>query len=318
VTDATNEQAQPAVPPQASAPVHADNYIVGMAAALLAYLSMAAMNVLAKLLSEHHHVIEIGFYRNLIGFLPFLFMVFAMGKRDILKIRGNRRDIFLRSILGSVSLIFTFAAYAAMPMADTSAFLFTSSLLIPALGFFVLGERVGPFRWSAIALGFLGVLIMLRPTGVVNSVGVSLALGAAMIQAVLQILLRKLGRTERPETVTFYFLGIGAVLTAIPLPLVFTAPGWNELPLIIGIGLCGVFMQMALSIAFKNAPANIITVFNYSSIIWTTTFGWFIWNDWPTLPIWIGGSIVVISNFIIVWREARVGVPGREKPLSSP
>src|SRR5690606_25953361 len=66
VTDATNEQAQPAVPPQASAPVHADNYIVGMAAALLAYLSMAAMNVLAKLLSEHHHVIEIGFYRNLI------------------------------------------------------------------------------------------------------------------------------------------------------------------------------------------------------------------------------------------------------------
>jgi len=315
VTDTTTDYTRPAEAPSASAPKHVDNYIVGMGAALLAYLAMAGMNVLAKILSENHHVIEIAFFRNLVGVLPFLFMIYAMNSREILKIRGNGRDILLRSVLGTVSLTVTFAAYAAMPLADTSAFLFTSSLIIPALGFFVLGERVGPFRWSAIALGFIGVLIMLRPTGDVNTVGVSLAMGAAVIHAVLQLLLRRLGKTERPETVTFYFLGIGAVLAAIPLPFVFTLPGWNEVPLIIGVGLCGVIMQMALSTAYKNAPANVVTVFNYSGIIWATAFGWFIWNDWPTMPIWIGGSIVIVSNVVILWRETRLAIRRNEDVL---
>lgn len=299
----------------APAPRHADNYIRGMGAALVAYLMMATMNVLAKILSENHHVIEVAFYRNLVGVMPFIFMICAMGRREIATIRGNGRDIVIRSVLGTVSLAVTFAAYAAMPLADTVALLFTSSLIVPVLAFLLLGERVGIFRWSVIAIGFVGVLIMVRPTGDMNTLGVTLALMAAMSHAVLQVLLRKLGRTERPETVTFYFLGIGAILTAIPMPFVFRLPGLSELPFLLGVGLCGVIMQMALSIAFKYAPADIVSVFNYSGIIWATAFGWFIWNDWPTMPVWIGGSIVIASNIIILWRESRLAIRRDAKEL---
>ncbi len=288
-------------PPFLSA--HKDNPLFGMIAGIIAFFLLAVMNVFAKLLSEHHHVIEIAFYRNLIAVLPFLFMIYAMGKKEILTINTNVRGIIARSIIGTISLATTFAAFAAMPMADTTAFLFTASLIVPALGYFFLGERVGPYRWSAIGVGFIGVMIMLQPTGAFNSLGVTLALSAAAMHATLQTVLRGLGKTEKPETVTFYFVFIGVFIAAIPLPMVFTMPTWSEAPIIIACGLSGAGAQYMLSVAYKNAPAAIVTVFNYSGIIWATAFGWFIWNDWPTAPIWIGGGIVIASNLFILWRE---------------
>ncbi len=96
-----------------------DNYLVGMLFALLAFFLLAAMNMIAKLLSVNHSVLEISFYRNLIAVMPFLFVVFGMGRRDILNVKGDVKLLIFRSVLGTVSLAVTFAAYAAMPMADT-------------------------------------------------------------------------------------------------------------------------------------------------------------------------------------------------------
>lgn len=285
---------------------HKDNPFLGMMAGIAAFFMLAVMNVFAKLLADHHSVIEIAFFRNLVAVIPFLFFIFAMGHREVLTIRSNVKGILARSIIGTLSLITTFAAFAAMPMADTTAFLFTASLIVPALGFFFLGERVGRYRWGAIIVGFIGVLIMLQPTGAFNHLGVTLALSAASMHAILQTILRGLGKTEEPVTVTFYFVLIGTFVAAIPLPFVFTMPTWDEAPLLIACGLSGALAQFLLSIAYKNAPAAIVTVFNYSGILWATAFGWFIWNDWPTLPIWIGGGIVIASNLFILWRESRL------------
>lgn len=290
----------------APAPLRTENYLIGMGAGVIAFFLFATMNAMAKYLTDHHNVFEIAFYRNFFAVLPFLFMIFVMGKRDILRFRGKGVWVIVRAIAGAVSLITTFSAFAAMPMADTTAFLFTSSLLVPALGFFFLGERVGIYRWSAILIGFAGVLIMLRPTGEVNALGVTLALSAAILHGVIQTMLRAMGRVERPETITFYFLLLGTIISAIPLPFTATPPSLEHMPLLIGIGIVGGLAQMFLSVAYGNAPANIITVFNYSGLIWATIYGWFIWSDWPTAPIWIGGVIVIASNVFIVWREARL------------
>lgn len=301
--DIKNKKGGPQKPPFSSA--HKDNPVLGMIAGIAAFFLLAVMNVFAKLLAENHHVVEIAFYRNLIAVLPFLFLIFALGKKDILTINSNVKGIIARAIIGTISLATTFAAFAAMPMADTTAFLFTASLVVPALGFFFLGERVGPYRWGAIAVGFIGVLIMLQPTGAVNSLGVTLALSAAAMHAALQTILRSLGKTEKPQTVTFYFVAIGVIVAGLPMPWLFTLPTWEETPLLIACGLSGAGAQYLLSLAYKNAPAAIITVFNYSGIIWATAFGWFIWHDWPTAPIWIGGAIVIVSNLFILWRESR-------------
>lgn len=283
-----------------------DHPLLGMACAIAAFFMFAVMNVFAKMLSNHHHVIEIAFYRNLIALIPFLFIIYGLGKREILVIRSNPRGVVIRSVVGTVSLAATFGTFALLPLADGTAFLFTSSLLIPALGFFFLGEKVGPYRWGATIVGFLGVCVMLRPSGDINMMGVTVALSAAVLHATLQTILRHLGKTERPETVTFYFVFIGTFVAMIPMPLVFTMPTLHDIPLIIGLGVSGVFGQMLISNAYKYAQASIVTVFNYSGIIWATSFGWMFWSDWPTKEILIGGTIVIASNVFIIYREQKL------------
>jgi drug/metabolite transporter (DMT)-like permease len=290
----------PDIPPQI------DRTVFGMVCAIGAFFMFSVMNVFAKLLSEHHHVIEVGFYRNLIALLPMLVMIYAMGRRDILSIKSSPYKVIARSVIGTVSLVATFGAFSLLPMADATAFLFTSSLLVPALGFFILKENVGRYRWGAILIGFMGVLYMLQPTGDVNMMGAAVALSAASMHAGLQIILRSLGKTESPETVTFYFVFIGTFVSLIPMPLVFTMPTWNEAPLIIGLGLTGVAAQFLLSNAYKYAQAAIVTVFNYSGIIWATLFGWAIWNEWPTSTILTGAVVVIASNVFIVYREHKL------------
>jgi drug/metabolite transporter (DMT)-like permease len=195
-----------------------------MIAAIGAFFMFSVMIVFAKLLSANHSVIEIAFYRNLIACMPFLFIVFVLGKRDILVIRSQPAAVGIRAVIGAISLTMTFAAFSLMPMAETTVLLFTASLFIPVLGVIFLHERVGPYRWAAVAIGFVGVVIMVGPAGNLNTLGVAVALFAALMHATLQVILRYLGRYERPETVTFYFLVIGALVTALPLPFVAVTP----------------------------------------------------------------------------------------------
>lgn len=284
-----------------------DNVIKGMLAAIGAFFMLTVMNMFAKMLSDSYHVAEIAFYRNLISTIPFLIMIFAFNKKEIMVINKNKIGVVARAVLGTISLIITFAAFAAMPMADTTSFLFTASLIIPILGYFFLGERVGIFRIMAIIIGFAGVMIMINPSGQTNLIGVGLALTAAMFHASLQTVLRFLGRTESPVTITFYFVAIGTIVAAIPLPWVGQGPAMADIPIFIAVGLSGALAQYLLSMAFGNAPAAVVTVFSYSGIIWATFLGWLIWSDWPTLNIWIGGSIVIICNIFMIWREARLG-----------
>jgi len=286
---------------------HKEHVVRGMAAALGAFFMFTVMNVFAKLLSENHSVIEIGFYRNLIASMPFLFMVFVLGRREILVIRSKPSLVGLRAVLGVVSLVTTFTAFSLMPMAETTVLLFTSSLFIPVLGVLFLREKVGPWRWSAVFIGFAGVVVMAGPAGQASMLGVGVALAAALMHASLQIVLRYLGRYESPETVTFYFMVIGTLVTALPLPFIAVTPTLAEVPLLFGVGLSGAMAQWLLSTAFRNAPAAIVTVFNYSGIIWATLFGWLIWNDWPLPSVLAGAAIVIASNGLIIWRESRRG-----------
>lgn len=294
-------------PERDATPEHHEHVVRGMLAALGAFFMFTLMNVFAKLLAERHSVIEIAFYRNVIAVVPFLVMVFVFGRREILVLKSKPMLVGLRAVIGALSLMATFWAFSLMPMADTTVLLFTSSLFIPVLGVIFLKEHVGPWRWSAVLVGFVGVVIMTRPTGDVYALGVLVALGAATLHATLQIILRYLGRFETPETISFYFFVVGVVVTALPLPFVAVPPTVREIPLLFGVGLSGAAAQLLLSVAFRNAKASIVTVFNYSSIVWATLFGWLIWNDWPVTQVIVGAAIVVGSNLLILWREARLG-----------
>jgi len=286
---------------------HQERVILGMSAAMGAFFMFTVMNMFAKLLSVKHSVIEIAFYRNLIACIPFLIMIFAFGRREILVIRSKPSLVGIRAAVGTLSLITTFTAYSMMPMADTTALLFTASLFIPILGVIFLKESVGPYRWAAVAMGFIGVVIMAHPSGDVYTLGILVALLATLMHASLQIILRYLGRFESPETISFYFFVIGVILTALPLPFIAVRPTAAEVPLLIGVGLSGAGAQWLLSVAFRNAKAAVVTVFNYSSIVWATLFGWMIWGDWPLPTVMTGAAIVIASNILMIWRESQLG-----------
>jgi drug/metabolite transporter (DMT)-like permease len=295
-----SEQANP---PQA----HREHVVLGMAAAMGAFFMFTVMNLFAKLLSENHSVIEIAFYRNLIASVPFLIAAFAFGRRDILVVRSKPILVGVRAALGALSLIVTFAAFSLMPMADTTVLLFTSTLFVPVLGVIFLGESVGPYRWAAVAIGFIGVVIMAHPSGQVYALGIAVALCAAFMHAILQIILRYLGRYERPETIACYFFIVGTFLCALPLPFIAVRPTLAEVPLLFGVGLSGAAAQWLLSVAFRNARAAIVSVFNYSGIVWATLFGWMIWQEWPLPAVMAGAAVVIASNLLMIWRESRLG-----------
>jgi len=286
---------------------HRERVVLGMVAAMGAFFMFSIMVVFAKLLSKNHSVIEIAFYRNAIGSVPFLFMVFALGRREILVLRSQLRLVGLRAVIGTVSLTVTFMAYSMMPLADVTALLFTSSLFIPILGVFFLRESVGKYRWAAVAMGFAGVAIMAQPSGNVYLLGVAVTLCAAFMHAILQIILRYLGRYESPETVSLYFFIIGTFITAVAMPFVAVTPTTDEIPLLLGVGLSGSAAQWLLSTALKNAPATTVSVFNYSGIIWATLFGWMIWNEFPLPTVMAGAAVVIASNILMIWRESRLG-----------
>lgn len=282
---------------------HRDRPLTGMAAAVGAFALISVMNVFAKLLSGQHSIIEIAFYRNVIAILPFGLWFIAAKRADLLVVRSKPLALVARSVLGTASLIATFGAFSAMPMAEATALLFTASLFVPVMGIMFLGERVGVYRAAALIAGFAGVLIMARPSGDWNAAGVAFALSAALFQAGLGTLLRLLGRTERPETVTFYFLLLGVLMTAPAMPFVARPLTPHDAWILAGAGIAGAGAQYLLSAAYKYAPAALVTMFNYTGIVWAVLFGWLIWGDWPSPPVWTGAGIVIAASLFILRRE---------------
>ncbi len=274
----------------------------GIAYAAAAFFSFSVMVVFSKMLTEIHHPIAVSFYRNAVAFLPMLFIVLTFYGREFLKpIRP--KPLMFRCILGTVSLIFTFWSFSLLPLADATALLFSSSLIITVLSGIFLKEKIGPYRAGAVMIGFIGVLIMCHPTGNTNLMGLIVVLTTACLHAVLQVTLRYMAQAIPPITVTFYFVGIGALMTAFLMPFYGFWPQGHEWWEIIALGLTGALGQYYLSNAFRYAEASTVTVFNYTGIIWATLFGFLFWGDIPTLHIILGGAIVITCNVFIVLRE---------------
>lgn len=295
---------------------HKDNPLIGMACAVTAYFMLSTMMVFSKLLSQSHSVVEVSFYRNLLAFLPLAIYVFAMGHRDIIKIKSSPKMLIARGVFGTFGMLLTFGAFSLLPLADATVLLFSSSLFLPILSWIFLKEAVSRARWAAIAVGMIGVIIMARPTGDVNLIGIGVALSAAFMHGVLGTILRHLGKSEGPLTVTFYFMLIGALLSAVPMPVMAQPITLNDASLIIGLGMTGLAGQIFLSAAFRYAPASLVTVFNYTGLIWATFFGWWIWSDWPSVHVFIGGGIVIGANIFILLREKYLHQRLRERERS--
>lgn len=289
----------PIIPPAHLA--HQDHIMRGIVFALLAYFMFGVMQAGAKILSETHNVIEVAFYRNLIAFVPLVIYMTLKNQWGILKTKKPKMVAF-RGIFGTISLIITFLTFHYLPMADATVILFTAIILTPALAFFMLGEHIGARRWSAIIIGLIGVIIMVRPSGEVPLIGICIGFLTALGHATINVTLRHL-KTEPPISATFSFIFCGVLIPGLIMPFIAKTPESSELLLFLMVGISGGLGQFFLTSAFSKAPASLVAMFNYTGLIWAALFDIAIWKNIPGVTVFVGAAIILSANLYIVHRE---------------
>ncbi|MBM3569380.1 MAG: DMT family transporter [Alphaproteobacteria bacterium] len=268
------------------------------------------LNAGIKLTGSTIPVLQQMFFRNAGAFLPILVVLIATGGMAQLRTR-RLGDHGKRAGIGLVSQFCFFYAFAHLPLADVVATGFAAPLFLTALAPFLLGESVGWRRWSAVAVGFAGVLLLLQPGqgggDYLSGAGYAgpILLGGTVLYALVMVMLRQLGSTEASVTIVFYFSATATVGLGLALPLVWVTPAdWREWAILIGLGVFGGIGQILMTQAFRLAPASIVAPFDYSQILWAVLLGHFIWSEWPTALGWSGVGLVIASGLYILHREA--------------
>jgi drug/metabolite transporter (DMT)-like permease len=168
----------------------------------------------------------------------------------------------------------------------------------------LLREATGIHRWSAVILGFAGVLIMVRPdSGHLPVLGLSVALSAAIVTAMISILLRQLGKTEGAAVTVFWFTFLSVPPLAILMIFFAQAHDPQTWGFIALLGVSGGIAQLGMTGALRWAPVSVVLPMDYSMILWATALGWLVWGEWPILTTWIGAILIIASGLYIVWRE---------------
>jgi drug/metabolite transporter (DMT)-like permease len=273
----------------------------------------AIMEGLVKWLSAGYPTLQIAFCRSIGAFVVAL--VLAAAGPGLASLRTKRLGGQLwRATIGFASLVGFFYAYGAMPLADAIAIGFAAPIFMTALSIWLLAERVGLHRWSAVIVGFIGVLVMVRPGEGAFSGPAMIALGATFLYALAMIQVRKLSRTESSGAIVFYFSLFSTLASGIAMPVLWVAPGWQDGLLLAGVGLLGGLGQLCLTQAFRLAPVSVVAPFDYIMIIWGTAIGWTVWGDLPDRATMTGAVIVIGSGIYILHREARRGTARQISP----
>lgn len=287
-------------------PADTENPRRGIALIVISTVLFATLWMLVKLLSERYSVYEITFFRNFFALIPAIAMVVHFGGFQLLRIHRPLGHVW-RSVVGLAGMCLGFLSYHMMPLADAVAISFMSPLVVTALSVPLLGEKVGIHRWSAVIVGFVGVLVIVQPGGgMFLATGSLVAVGAAASNALAIITVRQLNRIDHPVAIVFYFTLFTSLFTVVPLPFVWSTPiGLADWGLLILTGLVGGTAQYFMTRAFSLAPAALVSPFNYASLLWSSMFGWLIWGDVPAAHVYAGAAIVVASGLFILYREQK-------------
>ena len=278
----------------------------GMLLMLASVALFSLMDAGLKLLSAHYPPFQVAALRGLSSLpLVLAWALWTVGPRALLRVRWSLH--LLRGVLGIAMMASFVYALKRLPLSTAYSIFFVAPLLITALSVPILGEKVGPRRWSAIAVGLVGVLVVLRPTGEGMLTWAGLAvLVAAFGYAVSAITVRVLARTDPSQAITFWLLALMA-LGAGALAL----PGWvplraQDLWIVGGIGVAGAIGQYAITEAFRLAEASRVAPLEYSALVWGLLLDLTLWGVLPDAVTWIGAAIIIASGLYLIRRERAV------------
>ncbi len=282
---------------------------------LISVLLFAVMSALIRWLGATIPLGEVVFFRSISTAVPVL-LVYAL-RREITVPLYTKRPLghVTRGAISVAGMFLSFAALARLPLMDATAISFAAPLVTVALAAILLDERVHAYRWGAVAVGFVGVLVMLWPyldmghimaTGGVGAVvGVGCAVVACFTNAGSVIQTRRLTDSETNAAIVFYFSLICTLSGAVTLPFVWVTPTLLEISALILIGLLGGLSHFLLTESFRYAPASVVAPFDYTAMFWAFLFGYWMFGEIPTVHVFIGAAIVAGSGLFMILRERR-------------
>lgn len=297
-----------ALPDPTPVPASPGNHALkAIAIRLVAAVSITAMFACVKLASDRGvHVLESVFYRQLSGII--VLIPIALAGPGLAALKTERPWAHTsRMVIGMVAMSLNFLSFALLPIAEATAIGFMVPIVATLLSIVLLHESVGVHRWTAIAAGLAGVLIVVQPgDGHIPLLGALVSLGGVAVTAFVSIIIRKLGETESPVTTMFWFSLSSMVPLGIAMLFVgqmHDAHSWGIIAL---MGLFGAVAQLGITWSLRLAPVSIVLPMDYSSLIWAALFGYLIWSNWPVPATWIGAPLIIGSGLYIALRENRL------------
>ena len=260
---------------------------------------------------------EAVFFRSLFA-MPVIVLWLALRRELATGFRAtNPLGHVWRGLVGTIAMGLGFAGLGYLPLPEVTAIGYTAPLLTVIFAAMFLGEQVRAFRISAVALGLVGVLIVVWPRlsitagdhiGQAEAFGAILVLGGAVFAALAQVFVRKLVMTEKTPAIVFYFSLTATLLSLITLPFGWVIPTPTQAALLIGAGLLGGVGQIFLTSSYREADASLVAPFDYASMIFALAIGYFVFAEVPTKTMLIGAAVVVIAGCLIIWRERKLGI----------
>jgi drug/metabolite transporter (DMT)-like permease len=274
---------------------------------LLAVVVLSTLIMLVKYTaSTGVHFAEILFWRQL-PVVVILFGWLAL-RGEVARLKTKRlRNHAGRAVTGMIGMVCTFGAPIILHLAEATTLAFTTPLFAVVLSALLLKERIGPWRWLAVGLGFVGVLVIAQPGGSpLPALGAALGLGGGFMVALISIQIRDLARTEEPIAVVFWFSLISVPVYALLQPFFATAHSPTQWVLLISGGVLGCIAQLLLTASLRYGQVASVIVMDYTALIWSTLYGWLIWDDLPAAVTWLGAPLIIAAGTIIAWREHRL------------
>ncbi|WP_274607257.1 DMT family transporter [Paracraurococcus ruber] len=305
VTQDPRAPAAPVAPAAAPPPAPAQRILLGILFMCLSGLLFPVMSSFAKILGAEYSSLQVSWARAF-GHILFLLAVF-LPRYGVGVLRTRRPGTqLLRSSLLFTSNLSHFFAITFIPIAKAAAISLAAPLIVALLAWPMLGERTTRARVAALCLGFLGVLVVIRPGTALFHPASLLVLVSASCYAVYQILTRRVAGADTPETSALFSSVVGAFGMLLVLPFIWRTPETLfHIALFCGMGVLGAVGHYCVARAFGYAPANVVSPFQYFQLLGSVAVGWLVFGDWPDAGVWIGAAVIVAAGLWIGWNQAR-------------
>ena len=274
--------------------------------------ALATMSMLVKLAGEHGaNLTELIFWRQAITLLCVVALLAAIGRLGDIRTKRLGGHA-MRAIYGIVGMFFVYGAVMLLPLAEATALSFTAPFFAVMLSVALFGEKVGKYRWGAVALGFAGVLVLTQPAfalggaGSISLFGAGVALIAAFLVALISFQIQDLNKTEAPWSIVFWFTAFTTPLMALALPFVIEPHDGETWAIIIAMALCGALAQILLTASLRFGSAGVILLMDYTALLWATWYGFAVFGRAPPATLWAGAPLIVGAGLLIAWRQRQL------------